>query len=194
MSNWQYAAKLPTSPWRGQMSLPRRFSLLRDVAGLALVQEPVIAPLRTDHSAIWATKGGNLSDNMLEAPFELDLQFGRPSERVFGIRLHTDEQHWTEIGFDEQKGEFYLDRTRSGAAITPDFAAKTTAPLIASRPYDLRLIVDRSSVEAYAQSGTITMTDLIFPASQSSRIALFSATGKAVSVKGNLWKLRSIWR
>jgi len=24
MNNWQYAAKLPTSPWRGQMSLPRR--------------------------------------------------------------------------------------------------------------------------------------------------------------------------
>jgi fructan beta-fructosidase len=194
MSNWQYAAKLPTSPWRGQMSLPRRLSLLKDDAGFALVQDPVVAPLRTDHSAIWATQGGNLSDNMLEAPFELDLQFRRPSEQVFGIRIYTDEQHWTEIGFDEPKGEFYLDRTRSGAAITPDFAAKTTAPLIASRSYDLRLIVDRSSVEAYAQNGTITMTDLIFPPSQSSRIALFSTTGKAVSVKGNLWKLRSIWR
>jgi sucrose-6-phosphate hydrolase SacC (GH32 family) len=176
------------------MSLPRRLSLLKDDAGFALVQDPVVAPLRTDHSAIWATQGGNLSDNMLEAPFELDLQFRRPSEQVFGIRIYTDEQHWTEIGFDEQKGEFYLDRTRSGAAITPDFAAKTTAPLIASRSYDLRLIVDRSSVEAYAQNGTITMTDLIFPPSQSSRIALFSTTGKAVSVKGNLWKLRSIWR
>ena len=42
MSNWQYAAKLPTSPWRGQMSLPRRLSYVEDAAGTALKQEPVI--------------------------------------------------------------------------------------------------------------------------------------------------------
>ncbi|WP_433969295.1 hypothetical protein [Tunturiibacter gelidiferens] len=46
MSNWQYAAKIPTTPWRGQMSLPRRLSYLSDAAGLALKQEPVVAPLR----------------------------------------------------------------------------------------------------------------------------------------------------
>ncbi len=78
MSNWQYASKLPTSPWRGQMSVPRRLSLLRDAAGLALVQDPVIAPLRADHSKISTTKDGSLSGNMQEAPFELDLQFERP--------------------------------------------------------------------------------------------------------------------
>jgi fructan beta-fructosidase len=194
MSNWQYASKLPTSPWRGQMSLPRRLSLLKDDAGLALVQSPLIAPLRTDHSNISTTKDGNLSGNLQEAPFEVELQFGRPSEPVFGIRIYTDEQHWTEIGFDQPKKEFYIDRARSGAAVTPDFPARTAAPLIASRSYDLKLIVDRSSIEAYAQNGTIAMTDLIFPASQSSRIAIFSASGKAVSVKGDRWKLRSIWR
>lgn len=28
MSNWQYADKLPASPWRGQMSLPRQPSVM----------------------------------------------------------------------------------------------------------------------------------------------------------------------
>ena len=193
MSNWQYASQLPTSPWRGQMSVPRRLSLLRDAAGLAVVQDPVIAPLRADHSDISTTKGGSLSGNM-QAPFELDLQFGRPSEQVFGIRIYTDEQHWTEIGFDQPKREFYIDRTKSGAAVTPDFPARTTAPLIASRPYDFKLIIDRSSIEAYAQNGTIAMTDLIFPASRNSKVALFSSSGKVVSVRGDRWELRSIWR
>jgi sucrose-6-phosphate hydrolase SacC (GH32 family) len=194
MSNWQYAATLPTFPWRGQMSLPRRLGLVRDDAGLALVQDPVIAPLRADHSRISTTKGGNLSGGPQQAPFELDLQFGRSSEPVFGIRIYTDEQHWTEIGFDRSKGLFYMDRTNSGAAITPDFPARTTAPLIASRSHDLKLIVDRSSVEAFAQSGTIAMTNLIFPPSRDSRIAVFSASGKAIPVKGDGWKLRSIWK
>jgi len=192
MNNWQYASKLPTSPWRGQMSLPRRLSLWRDHAGLALVQKPVIAPLRAGHWDVSTTKGSNLVGEQ-QAPFELDLQFGRPSEPVFGIRLYSDGEHWTEIGFDRSKKEFYIDRTRSGIAITPDFPSRTTARLITSRPYDLRVVVDRSSIEAYAQGGTIAMTDLIFPASQSSRIVVFSASGKAIPVRGDLWALHSVW-
>src|SRR5207244_4339000 len=116
MSNWQYAAKLPTSPWRGQMSLPRRLSLWSDRAGLAIEQETVTAPLRLKHEAILPSR--TIRSSIQEAPFELNLQFGRPSEQVFGVRLYTDEQHWTEVGFDRLKGEFYIDRTRSGAAIT----------------------------------------------------------------------------
>jgi sucrose-6-phosphate hydrolase SacC (GH32 family) len=175
------------------MSLPRRLSFVSDPAGLAIKQEPVITPLRTEHEAIRPTEGGKVRSSVQKAPFELDLQFSRPSEMIFGLRLYTDEQHWTEIGFDRSKEEFYIDRTKSGAAITADFPAKTTAPLVVSRPYDLKLVVDRSSIEAYAQNGTIAITNLIFPASDTSRVELFSASGKPMVVKGDLWKLRSIW-
>jgi fructan beta-fructosidase len=195
MSNWQYAAKLPTSPWRGQMSLPRRLSLLQDTAGLALEQEPVIAPLREVGKPIAVTAGSDLQHEMIAtevAPFELDLQFGTPGESVFGVRLYTDDQHWTEIGFDHEMQQFYIDRTKSGAAAGPGFLTRTVAPLVAGRPDDLKLVVDRSSVEAYAQSGTIAMSDLIFPPSENNRVEVFSA-GKQPGVKGEIWKLRSIW-
>ena len=191
MNNWQYAAKLPTSPWRGQMSLPRRLSLLQDSAGLALKQEPVIAALRGDSRAVSLTSGSVVVE---EAPYELDLQFDASSAEAFGIRIYSDEQHWTEIGFDRQKREFYIDRTKSGLEIASDFPVRTKAPVIAERPYDLKLIVDRSSVEAYAQNGTIAMTDLIYPPSQQSRIQVFSSNGKPVTATGRLWKLNSIWK
>jgi sucrose-6-phosphate hydrolase SacC (GH32 family) len=196
MSNWQYAAKLPTSPWRGQMSLPRRLSVLKDKAGLALKQDPVIAPLREPGKPIAGTAGPDSQSQTIAtegAPFELDLQFGMAEEPVFGVRLYSDDEHWTEIGFDREKSQFYIDRTKSGAAIGPGFLTRTTAPLIAGRPFDLRLVVDRSSVEAYAQSGTIAMTDLIFPPSENSRVQVFSATRKPLAVNGEIWKLRSIW-
>ena len=194
MSNWQYADKLPTSPWRGQMSLPRRLSFLSDEAGLAIKQEPVTVPLRIKRVAILQTQSRRLQSSVQEAPFELTLKFDQPREQVFGVRLRTDEQHWTEIGFDRAKGEFYIDRTKSGLAVTPDFPARTIAPLVTSRPYDLKLVVDRSSIEAYAQNGTIAMTNLIFPASDLSRIDPFSGSGKPVVVKGDIWKLRTIWK
>lgn len=196
MSNWQYAAKLPTSPWRGQMSLPRRLSLLKDRAGLALVQEPVIAPLREAGKPVTITAGHHAQPEIIateSAPFELDVGFEKTAEAAFGVRLYSDDRHWTEIGFDPQKREFYIDRTRSGATVGPGFPTRTTAPLVSTRPYDLKLVVDRSSVEAYAQNGTIAMSDLIFPSSESSRVEVFSATGKPPTVKGEMWKLRPIW-
>ena len=43
MSNWQYAAKVPTQPWRGQMTIPRHLALKTVRNGIRLVQEPVEA-------------------------------------------------------------------------------------------------------------------------------------------------------
>ena len=193
MSNWEYAAKLPTSPWRGQMSIPRRLSLVTDQAGPALRQEPITTRLRTEHKLIRQIKSNEIG-GALEAPFEVELQFGGSSEQVFGIRLYTDKKHWTEIGFDRTKREFYMDRRQSGQAITAEFPIKTVAPLAENRPYDLRLIVDRSSIEAFAQNGTIAMTNLIFPVSNNNRLKLFSASGKPVAITGDHWKLHTIWK
>lgn len=194
MNNWQYAAKLPTSPWRGQMSIPRRLSFLRDQAGLALKQEPVIAPLRARRIAVSLPPPAAEENTVLQMPFELDLHFANASERIFGVRLLTDDQHWTEIAFDLSKKEFYMDRSRSGAAVSSDFPARTAAPLVGSRTFDLKLIVDRSSVEAFAQDGTIAMTNLVFPRSQASQIAFFPKTAKPLVVTGEAWQLRSIWK
>lgn len=195
MNNWQYAAKLPTSPWRGQMSLPRRLSFLRDAAGLALRQEPLIAPLRTRSLPISALLSGGEQKTAatITAPYELDLEFPRPPRGTFGLRLYADDQHWTEIGFNVQRAEFYIDRTHSGLQISPEFSVRTEAPMQPGRPLNLRVVVDRSSVEAYAQDGTIAMTDLIFPPSQRDTIRSFSEEGQEVPITGTAWQLKSIW-
>ncbi|HEX4489355.1 MAG TPA: glycoside hydrolase family 32 protein [Terriglobales bacterium] len=181
MNNWQYASKLPTSPWRGQMSLPRRLSFFKDEGGIALKQEPVTAPLRG--------KAGGLGSPLV-APFEMEVKFENPPASLFGVRIHSDESHWTEIGFDTEKKEFYIDRTKSGAEIAKDFPVRTKAPLIAGRRYDMRIVVDRSSVEAYAQGGTIAMTNLIFPSPDAARVEVFPKNAKS---SGRCWRLKSIW-
>ncbi len=195
MSNWQYAGKLPTAPWRGQMSLPRQLSSVQDGAGMALRQQPVIAPLRATTTSVSAVVTGGKTAQIadLQSPAELDLAFSSDANAQFGLRLYSDDTHWTEIGFDRRKAEFYMDRTRSGLTISPDFPARTTAPLIAGRPINLTLIADRSSVEAFAQDGTIVMTDLIYPPSTDNRIQVFSSRGSILHVKGETHELRSIW-
>jgi sucrose-6-phosphate hydrolase SacC (GH32 family) len=193
MNNWQYASKLPTSPWRGQMSLPRRLALVSDRDGLSAKQTPVVAGLR-ERKAGDPFSGSSGKKIALEAPFEIELRFSPGEEKVFGVRLRTGVEQWTEIGFDRGKHQFFIDRTKSGTMVGEGFASRTTAPLALERPFDLKLIVDRSSIEAYAQDGTIAMTNLIFPSAEHSRVELFSSSGKPVAAAGTSWKLDSIWK
>jgi len=195
MSNWQYAAKLPTAPWRGQMSLPRRLSFVKDSGGLALKQEPVIAPLRgTTLRLDELLTSEDVGGSQIGTPYELHLNFGRPAQQIFGVRLYSDKQHWTDIGFDTGKKQFYIDRTESGEVIDKAFPVRTVAPILNSRPYDLMLIVDRSSVEAFAQDGTIAMTDLIYSTSPASSIQVFPVGIDAATLVGRAWELKSIWK
>ena len=198
MSNWQYAGKLPTSPWRGQMTLARRITAVHDSVGLALSQEPVIAPLRIlpPNTIRKSLSGGETAEELVrtESPAELRLTFEPGDSETFGLRVYSDADHWTEIGYDRSKLLFYVDRIHSGLSIAPDFPARTEAPEAESRPWDLHLVLDRSSVSAFAQNGTIAMTNLIFPTSPQARVVLFrKGGGKKVSVTGFAWKLRSIW-
>jgi sucrose-6-phosphate hydrolase SacC (GH32 family) len=189
MNNWQYAGKLPTSPWRGQFSLPRRLTYIHDQAGYALRQSPVIAPLRTGSPQTITSR--NATHIEANAPYELNLSFPQGASAPTGIRLRSDADHYTEIGFDPARHLFYIDRTHSGLAISKDFSARTEAPIVSVRPLNLTLIVDRSSVEAYAQDETIAMTDLIFPPSPKAAVEFFPPSSKAIT--GKLWRLSSAW-
>lgn len=196
MDNWEYADKLPTAPWRGQMSLPRKLTVVEDKDGLALAQEPIVSPLRMGAVALKHSEStaSDLAIAALSAPYELDLEPPSPDAKSFGVKIYSDDQHWTEIAFNLGTQEFYIDRTRSGAFSAGGFAARTVAHLATGRHNDLKLIVDRASLEAFVQGGTIAMTDLIYPSSPTHRIVLFSSVPRDFgkdSVK--LWQLASVW-
>ncbi len=194
MNNWEYAAKLPTSPWRGQMSLPRQLSVVHDAAGLALKQEPVTAPIRG--AAHTLRVSGTAAEPQLftsETPYEVDLRFSPGTQQSFGVKVYSDAEHFLTVGFDRAKKEFYIDRTHAGTAVTPAFPVRTAAPIVEGRPFTLRLIVDRISAEAYAQNGTVAMTNLFFPPSGQQRLAVFGGSGKGLRMTATWWPLQSIW-
>jgi fructan beta-fructosidase len=196
MSNWDYAKYLPTTPWRGQMTLARHVTLVRDEDGMALAQDPVIAPMR-DGAGVEIEKslsGGRDSAILLktESPAEMMLRFDGADAESFGVRLYSDGGHWIEVGFDRARMQFYVDRTHSGLEVAKGFLTRTNAPLAAHRPFDVHVVIDRSSVEAFAQNGTIAMTNLIFPPTEHLEVRLVRTGGHGtLKVTGQSWKLRS---
>ena len=199
MSNWDYASKLPTTPFRGQMTLARHLSLLQDQDGLALSQYPVVAPLHQGTGTTLSKQLAANHDSTLllesESPAELTLHFNPSDAASFGLRLYSDSTHWTEVAFNRTSMHFFVDRTHSGLEVAKGFLTRTEAPLAPHRPFDLHLVLDRSSIEAFAQNGTIAMTNLIYPASDHLRIELIRTGGKkTLKVTGQSWQLTPTYK
>ena len=156
MANWKYAAKLPTSPWRGQMTYPRSLELEKDAEGIRLVQNPV--------REIERLREGRVTREWSEA-LDIVAELRTGASRDTGIELRQGPEHGTRVGYDAAKGVVYIDRTRSGAlTIHPEFAARHEAPLrLRDGVLRLRILLDRCSVEVFADGGRVAMTDLIFP-------------------------------
>jgi levanbiose-producing levanase len=57
----------------------------------------------------------------------------------------------------------------------------------------LDAVVDRDSLEVFADGGRVTITNLVFAPQDADRLQFYATLGKAGVVSGSLWKLRSTW-
>jgi len=75
-----------------------------------------------------------------------------------------------------------------------DFPGRQTAPLaLENGRVRLRVLVDWSSVEVFADDGRTVITDQIFPAPTSGDVRLYARGGTARLVSLEAWPLASVW-
>lgn len=201
MNNWQYANEIPTSPWRGAMTIARSVSLRKTDDGLRLVQAPVegLKAIRSRHHKIEGRSipvgETRLGDEGVEGlALEIIADF-EPGDAVeYGLKVRCGEGDETVIGIDRRVATVYVDRTRSGTvSFSPHFAGRHSARLAVGnggRPVRLRVLVDATSVEVFADGGLVVLTDQIFPSPASRGVRLF-ATGAAARLRSlEAWELR----
>jgi len=58
----------------------------------------------------------------------------------------------------------------------------------------MHLILDAASVELFAMSGKVAMTEIYFPTEEFSGIRLYSKNGNVQLDSGTAYKLNSIWK
>ena len=203
LGNWEYAAHVPTSPWRGIQSIPRVLKLRRFRQGIRLVQQPIaeLKSLRGRHVEIndESFKAANLilqSRKVRGATLEIEATIDPGTAKSFGLEVRKGPSEETSIGFDGVKSELFVDRTHSGnVSFDPKFPGRQSAPLrlSAGRPVRLHIFVDRCSVEVFANNGERVISDLIFPSLSSQGIELFSKGGEAEILYLDIWNLKSAW-
>lgn len=177
MNNWQYASTIPTTSFRGAMTLPRELHLVRKtekkLVHYELRQQPVQELTQLLGQPFdWVGTTTNQLDQQLattDLPAETYMMTidmaptaSRENCRILLNKSSLASTDSTVIGYDMVKQQLYIGRGQ--AAVGNGFSGRFTAPLqLKNGRISLQIWVDRASVEVFANDGQVTMTSQMFP-------------------------------
>lgn len=196
MNNWAYADIIPTSVWRGTMTIPRELSLVRTAQGIRLAQRPV-STLDNLRQSIgdWEkliVDGRVTLDNLNGRTLDIECEFESMNAERFGLDLFVSETSRIRIAYDVETLQLVFSRPNAGIH---DFNPLFSAPLtLVDNRLRFRVLVDRSSVEIFANGGLLTMTSQVFPELGAGQVQLFAENGIVRVSSLRAYKLESIWR
>lgn len=198
MSNWQYAADVPTMQFRSANTLPREMELFADADGelyVASVPSPELVNLRGKDVASASDKKLGSKPLSYKLPAdgvcEIDLTFQAQDNDVVTLTIGNDSQEKVVMKYDAKNHRMSFDRRESGVVDFSDkFPAVTSSPTFEKDgKINLRIFIDRSSMELFGNNGEFVMTNLVFPNNPYSTLQIESKNGNAVLNQLNVYSL-----
>jgi levanase/fructan beta-fructosidase len=149
MSNWQYANQVPTKQYRSANSVPRDLDLF-EYEGETYVGV-------TPSKELLALRGKETKHPTDACEIAVDVKGS------LQLTLSNGKGEQVVMVYDDAKHTFTMDRAKSGdAAFSEAFPAATEAPVHGGTK-QLRIFVDRCSIEAFDADGKMSMSNLVFP-------------------------------
>ena len=178
MQDWDSAKCVPEGQnWFGQMTLPRELHIRNG----RLIQQPVreLERWRGERTAYENVEvSGDMSlPGIFGRTLDLTLRL-QAQDGPFTLKFAQDNSHFTAFTFQPDRSLLTLDRSHSG--LPKGHALSRTIP-VRSREglLELRLILDRFSVEAFVNGGEQTLSATLYTPQEATGIS-FQAQGKAV--------------
>ena len=149
MSNWQYANEVPTKQFRSANSIPR------DLGIFTFGEETYVSVVPSKE--MLAVRGAKAKKPTEACEIVVDMKSSAD------ITLSNAMGEQVVMRYDAQKQTFSMDRMKSGdASFSEAFPVVTTAPTYGSIR-QLRIFIDKCSIEAFDADGKMAMTNLVFP-------------------------------
>ena len=189
MSNWQYAQQVPTHPWRSAMTIPRELTLIKNSKGSHLLSQPIkqFTGLLEMDSNQQVKDTISLSDAAYTIQVEADLVSNDVNENIQLLQWNNKWGDTLTLQYNPATAEIILNRLQSGPGdFNPSFNRIIRGKrLQANGRLSLQLIVDRSSIEIFADKGSLIITALFFPSKpyQWVRVTSTFSKIKAISAK-----------
>ena len=149
MSNWQYANQVPTKQYRSGNSIPRDLGLFN------YGEETYVSVVPSKE--MLAMRGAKVRKPTEACEIVVDVK------NQAEIVLSNSKGEQVVMVYDGQRQSFSMDRTKSGdVSFSEAFACTSIAPTY-GHIKQLRLFIDRCSIEAFDAEGKMAMTNLVFP-------------------------------
>ena len=167
MSNWNYGQATPTQKWRSAMTLPRTLSLHKvngeyelknyPVEAFGKISKPVaVAAVESQQGSVYTYQNFNAA----EVRFQTRL-----TDQEW--RFYNEDGETLRLILDAGERLLTIDRSESGQVdFDPSFASEphtASVPNLPEEPFEVRLIMDASSVEVFLNKGQYVMTEQLFP-------------------------------
>lgn len=180
MSNWQYCGNTPGAPdkadasFRSQNTFPRALSVLNTPNGMVVKSKPVyqLSGLRSDSvyrfspdtiapNVKWRTPA---LDSIAEGAYIVELSLP-DVKQGFKLSLLNSHNESVTCTFRRNSSNLSLDRSSAGiSSFNNNFRGSHSTILSDAEPVrKITLLVDRNSVELFANNGRACITDLVFP-------------------------------
>ena len=198
MSNWQYAAVVPTKQYRSANTIARDLTLYRQGGDLLLKSAPS-KEIEKARSTKKSVPQFNVSDSYEiaslldgnDGAYEIEMEIKNNGAEKIAFTLQNAKGENVMMYYDTATRQFVMDRSNSGeTSFSPDFPAMTVAPAADVDDIRLRLFVDRSSIEAFGDGGKFVMTNIVFPAEPYNKMKFESVRGSFTVKKMNVYKLK----
>ena len=190
MSNWQYAADVPTMQFRSANTLPREIGLFKGPDGqiyASSAPSPELTSLRGRLSLSKGSVKAGKTPVSFALPAEnkgiceilLDIDGGDKDNVCLTLSNKGGDK--VEMVYDSQDHTFSVDRRKSGIVdFSENFPAVTVSPTFEKNgKVSLRIFVDKSSIEVFGNGGQFVLTNLVFRTEPYSTLSVSSNGGKA---------------
>jgi fructan beta-fructosidase len=161
MSNWLYAQVVPTEKWRSALTVARELSI-KEVGGKFYLSSLPVKELNKYKGSNVPVQQGSISYDGTAL-----IEVSTIAANDFSFRISNNNGEYIEVGFEKNENRFYIDRTQSGKTdFHKEFAQKSVANRISTaNTINLKLLLDRTSVELFADDGLNVMSSIFFPSS-----------------------------
>ena len=175
---WMRDGRYPGMPFNQQMSFPAALALRRFPEGLRVTQSPVKElSLLHDRRYAWSGKLDSSTNPLADVSVD-----------ACEIRATLDPAAAETIAFTI-RGLTLTYNAATHCLSTPEF--RCTLPMTDGK-VRLVILVDRTSIEVFAQDGRALLTECFVPPAEERRATLSGAGAKVESLE--CWTLKSSWR
>ena len=183
--------------WCGNLTLPREITLGADgdlhtapVAEMEGLREDTL-----DHGSVTLDMDGEqiIADDAEAVEIEMTIDLAASTAERAGLKIHaTEDGAYTYVAYDGQIGRVVVDRQAMANGDRGYRAAPLTDAELASGKLDLRVFVDRGSVEVYVNGGHQVLSSYSYASEGPRAIKLVAESGSLKVDSLKLHHMKSI--